>query len=99
MDRTNFFQEDSVLSMQKEQLLYHGSKVIVKYPEIRKGEYTKDFSWGFYCTNMPLQARRWEDRFKTPGYINIFKYSPDDSLNCLNLGTMTEEWLDFYSSL
>lgn len=31
--------------------LYHASKEIVQYPEIRKAKYTKDFSWGFYCTN------------------------------------------------
>ena len=32
-------------------LLYHGSKEEVVYPEIRITRYTKDFSWGFYCTN------------------------------------------------
>lgn len=31
--------------------LYHASKQIVQYPEIRKTKYTKYFSWGFYCTN------------------------------------------------
>ena len=32
-------------------ILYHASKEIVQFPEIRKARYTKDFSWGFYCTN------------------------------------------------
>ncbi|MBP5671201.1 MAG: DUF3990 domain-containing protein [Victivallales bacterium] len=32
------------------QLLYHGSQQIVRLPEIRIGKYTKDFSFGFYCT-------------------------------------------------
>ena len=27
--------------------LYHVSKEIVQYPEVRKARYTKDFSWGF----------------------------------------------------
>ena len=31
--------------------LYHASGEIVKFPEVRKSLYTKDFSWGFYCTN------------------------------------------------
>ena len=35
----------------REILLYHGSKEEVVYPEIRITRYTKDFSWGFYCTN------------------------------------------------
>lgn len=38
--------------------LYHASKEIVQYPEIRKAKYTKDFSWGFYCTNNMQQAIR-----------------------------------------
>ena len=37
-------------------LLYHGSKEEVVYPEIRITRYTKDFSWGFYCTNNYQQA-------------------------------------------
>ena len=42
--------------------LYHASKEIVQYPEIRKAKYTKDFSWGFYCTNNMQQAIRWANR-------------------------------------
>lgn len=30
----------------KNEILYHASGEIVEYPEIRKGKYTKDFSWG-----------------------------------------------------
>lgn len=37
-------------------MLYHGSGEEIEFPEIRKTKYTKDFSWGFYCTN--LSARR-----------------------------------------
>ena len=29
-------------------ILYHASKEIVEFPEVRKTRYTKDFSWGFY---------------------------------------------------
>lgn len=34
----------------KEVMLYHGSEEELPFPEIRKSKYTKDFSWGFYCT-------------------------------------------------
>lgn len=37
-------------------ILYHGSREIVKYPEIRKAQYHKDFYFGFYCTKLPNQA-------------------------------------------
>ena len=43
-------------------ILYHASKEIVQFPEIRKARYTKDFSWGFYCTNNLKQAIRWANR-------------------------------------
>lgn len=39
-------------------ILYHASKEVVEFPEIRKTRYTKDFSWGFYCTNNFEQAVR-----------------------------------------
>jgi len=38
--------------------LYHGSRVVVEYPEIRMTKFTKDFSWGFYLTKDINQAKR-----------------------------------------
>ena len=32
-------------------LIYHASKEIVEFPEIRKTKFVKDFSWGFYPTH------------------------------------------------
>ena len=55
-------------------LLYHGSKEEVVYPEIRITRYTKDFSWGFYCTNNYQQAYRWADRRSADGIVNIYRY-------------------------
>ena len=43
----------------KEVMLYHGSEEELPFPEIRKSKYTKDFSWGFYCTKSYEQAVRW----------------------------------------
>ena len=43
-------------------ILYHASKEIVQFPEIRKARYTKDFSWGFYCTNNLKQATMGQSR-------------------------------------
>lgn len=36
-------------------ILYHGSREIVKYPEIRKAQYHKDFYFGFYCTKLRIR--------------------------------------------
>ncbi len=53
-------------------ILYHASKQVVEYPEIRKAKYTKDFSWGFYCTNDYKQAVRWANRSKGSPVVNKY---------------------------
>ena len=74
--------------------IYHGSTVIVKKPEIRIEKYNKDFYFGFYCTLLEKQAIRWATRFGE-GIVNIYDYTPNDSLNILKFDQMTEKWLDF----
>jgi len=76
-------------------LLYHGSREKVVFPEIRKTKYTKDFSWGFYCTNSYEQAYKWADRKSQNGVVNVYSYKKDDSLKILKFEGMTDEWLDF----
>lgn len=77
------------------EILYHGSNVEVVYPEIRMTRYTKDFSWGFYCTNNYRQAYRWADRRSLKGIVNIYKYTENQELSILRFPEMTDEWLDF----
>lgn len=76
-------------------ILYHGSKQIVEYPEIRKAQYNKDFYFGFYCTRLLEQAKRWASRYGGKGYLNCYEYTENDSLNYLHFEEMTDEWLDF----
>lgn len=79
----------------REILLYHGSKEEVVYPEIRITRYTKDFSWGFYCTNNYQQAYRWADRRSAYGIVNIYRYVENPELKILRFPEMSDEWLDF----
>ena len=79
-------------------ILYHGSKEIVEYPEIRTARFHKDFYFGFYCTLLQEQARRWATRFDGKGFISEYRYTPNDSLKALLFPEMTEEWLDFIVS-
>lgn len=74
--------------------IYHSSTEIVKQPEIRVEKFNKDFYFGFYCTVLEEQAVRWATRFGE-GILNIYDYTPDDSLKVLKFDRMTEEWLDF----
>ena len=71
--------------------LYHASKQIVQYPEVRKAKYTKDFSWGFYCTNNIQQAIRWANRGAGDPVINYYEYEPNDSLKILKFPEMSDE--------
>ena len=75
--------------------LYHASKETVEFSEIRKARYTKDFSWGFYCTNNYGQAVRWANRGIGTPVINIYEYVPDNTLSILKFEMMSNDWLDF----
>ncbi len=76
-------------------LIYHAGKVIVEYPEVRKTKYTKDFSWGFYCTRDIEQARRWAIRGTGEGIINKYEYTENPALNVRLFPEITDEWLGF----
>lgn len=76
-------------------ILYHDSKEIVQFPEIRKARYTKDFSWGFYCTNNLRQAIRWANRDPGEPIINYYNYEPNENLNILKFPELSDGWLDF----
>ena len=75
-------------------IVYHGSTQIVEFPEIRIAKYNKDFYFGFYCTIMPEQTKRWATRF----IINEYLYRPNEKMRTLIFPEMTEEWLDFITS-
>ncbi len=76
-------------------ILFHGSKEVVKIPEIRPAKYNKDFYYGFYCTLLENQAARWATRFTGHGIISKYQYTESSDLNIKKFEKMTEEWLDF----
>ncbi len=63
--------------------LYHGSREIVEFPDIRVTKFNKDFYFGFYCTKIESQAKRWATRYTGQGIINEYNYSPNDDLKVL----------------
>jgi len=64
--------------------LYHGSKIIVKKPEYRKGHPQNDYGIGFYCTEDLELAKEWACGNKSGGFVNI--YTIDTSqLSIINL--------------
>lgn len=65
--------------------IYHGSGMIVEFPEIKKTKYTKNYE----------QAYRWAERRHEDGVVNIYSYAENSELNILRFEKMTDEWLDF----
>ena len=74
--------------------IYHGSYMAMPVHEKKKGQFTKDFGDGFYCTELKHQAERWAKRYETP-IVNRYDYQPNEGLKILCFEEMTDEWLDF----
>ncbi len=75
--------------------LYHGSSMVVEKPQILISGFYKDFGYGFYCTNLEKQAKKWALTKRGNSYVSIYTYSPSDDLKVLSFPQMTDEWLDF----
>lgn len=75
--------------------IYHGSNVEVVRPRILQDGFYKDFGYGFYCTNIEKQAKRWAITKVGESIVNIYTYEEKKNLLVKYFETMTEEWLDF----
>lgn len=84
--------------------LYHGSTLIVRKPNIRRGRKRTDFGQGFYLTTNFEQARRWallkQQRENTnKAIVSIFEFDEtilDNPIyKVLRYNGPSEEWLNF----
>ena len=75
--------------------LFHGSNVIVQNPKILTNGHYKDFGYGFSCTNLEKQAKRWALVKNKNHIVNVYDYQENPQLNICRFSEMTEEWLDF----
>ncbi|WP_294360914.1 DUF3990 domain-containing protein [uncultured Clostridium sp.] len=78
----------------KREIVYHSSYMEIEFPEIRKHRFTKDFSWGFYCTKIQEQAEKLAIKFNTP-IVNIYEVKNIESLNIKEFKDYSDEWLEF----
>lgn len=79
-------------------IIYHGSNVEVSNPKILVNGHYKDFGYGFYCTNIEKQAKRWAITRKGDSVVNRYKYTPDNKLKVLSFEEMSDGWLDFVAA-
>ena len=81
--------------MRKEKLVYHGSNAVVQEPRILVNGYYKDFGYGFYCTSLIKQAKRWALTKRGESIVNCYTYVQNGDVNLCIFKEMTEEWLEF----
>ena len=72
--------------MEKNMILYHGSKDIITCPEFGTGSPYNDYGRGFYCTESLDLAREWACLENRDGFAN--KYAMD--LNGLSIMKLTD---------
>ena len=81
-------------------IVYHGSDVIVKSPDIFHSTRCLDFGLGFYVTSVRFQAERWAKRKieladKKSGFVNIFEYDESSDYKIMDFGIQLDKWIDF----
>ena len=81
-------------------ILYHGSYLEIREPDLIHSRLNVDFGRGFYATPLYGQAVKWCGRFKRLGKEGIVsKYFFDENrkseLKILELDSYSEDWLDF----
>lgn len=76
-------------------IIYHGSNTAVEKPRILINGHYKDFGYGFYCTNIEKQAKRWALTRRGASVVSHYQYVKNKELKILEFPDMTEEWLQF----
>lgn len=84
--------------------LYHGSTMVVRKPNVKRGRKRTDFGRGFYLTTNFEQARGWallkqQREISTKAVVSVFEFDEailnSSSYNVLTYNGPTEEWLNF----
>lgn len=81
-------------------ILYHGSYIEIKHPDLQHSRPNVDFGRGFYTTPIYEQAEKWCGKFIRRGNSGVItEYEFDDAslaeLKVLKFDTYSEDWLDF----
>ena len=79
------------------EVLFHGSNIVVRNPEVRTLGHYKDFGYGFYCTRFEQQAKKWALTKSPKHIVTLYEYSEKQGLQTRQFHEMTDEWLDFVS--
>lgn len=81
--------------MAEKNIVYHGSNAIVQRPKVLINGHYKDFGYGFYCTGIKKQAKRWALTKRGRSIVNKYTYTVNNNLAVCVFKEMTEKWLEF----
>ncbi len=82
-------------------IVYHGSNMVIDYPDIKHSFRALDFGKGFYVTTVKEQAERWARRKADicgagKAIVTVYNMSETlDGLNCKYFEEDLMEWIDF----
>lgn len=81
-------------------ILYHGSFLEIRKPDLKHSRANVDFGLGFYTTPIYEQAVKWCGKFKRrgkKGIVSRYQFDEDAyrALSVLQFDSYSEEWLDF----
>lgn len=95
----NLLEIKSFSNLENTYRVYHGSNLTIKKPKILTSGFTKDFGFAFYVTKIQKQVERWalqrSRKTKSVGFVSVYEFTINSSLNILKFEKMTEAWLDF----
>lgn len=80
------------------EIIYHGSKDIIKTPIYGAGKPYNDYGRGFYCTQSLEMAKEWAVEKDRDGYANKYQISTD-GLNILDLNDSKYTFLHWLTIL
>ena len=85
-------------------IVYHGTTMEIKQPEILTAEIGRDFGFAFYTTDIREQAERWavrrakilsrRDRGPVAPVVNEFEWESSGDLSIKEFTSASMEWLD-----
>ena len=81
-------------------IVYHGTTMVLKEPDVKYSKDYLDFGKGFYVTNYWEQAEKWAlrkgIRKGTQSYVNVYEMVDNlTDFNVLSFEKENEKWLDF----
>lgn len=80
--------------IENNKIIYYGGYKEVEFPPISLDRFTKDFSWGYYFTDVEEQAQERASKFITP-VVNVYRLKDIESLKIKKFEDYTDEWLEF----